>query len=70
MGANDHNAPGKPYATPELAAGMGRNAENAVRIAAAMPDARVLVLDGVGHMPHLERPERFDAAVLGFLGQD
>ncbi len=70
MGANDHNAPGKPYTTPELAAGMGRNAENAVRIAATMPDARVLVLDGVGHMPHLERPERFDAAVLGFLGQD
>ncbi len=35
-----------------------------------MPDARVLVLDGVGHMPHLERPERFDAAVLKFLGRD
>ena len=70
MGSNDHNAPGKPYTTPELGAGMGRNADNAVRIAAAMPDARTLVLDGVGHMPHLERPEAFTNAVLEFLGRD
>lgn len=65
-----HNALGKPCTTPELGAGMGRNADNAARIAATMADARVLVLDGVGHMPHLERPERFDGAVLDFFGQD
>lgn len=70
MGANDHNAPGRPYTTPELGRGMGQNADNARHIAATMPDAGVLVLDGVGHMPHLERPEQFDAAILEFLGRD
>jgi proline iminopeptidase len=35
--------------------------------AAAMPDARMLLLDGVGHFPYLEAPDRFGAAVDAFL---
>lgn len=67
MGANDHNAPGKPYASPDLAATMGRNADNAKAIAAKMPNASVVVFEGVGHIPHLERPQPFLQTVLGFL---
>jgi pimeloyl-ACP methyl ester carboxylesterase len=67
MGGNDHNAPGKPYTTRDQGAGMGRNVENARRIAGAMPNARVVVLDGVGHLPHFERPEDFNKIVLEFL---
>ena len=69
-GVNDHNAPVKPCTTPGLTAGIRRNANNAARIAATMPDAQVLVLNEVGHMPHLNRPERSDAAVPDFLGRD
>lgn len=32
-------------------------------LAAGLPEARLLVLDGVGHMPMLERPAAVDAAV-------
>jgi pimeloyl-ACP methyl ester carboxylesterase len=67
MGANDHNAPGRAFAPPELAARMGMNAANAQAIAAQMPNAKVLVFDGVGHIPHLERPNRFTDAVTEFL---
>ncbi|MBB6255345.1 alpha/beta fold hydrolase [Nitrospirillum iridis] len=67
MGSSDHNAPGKPYTTKALGAGMGRNADNAQAIAATMPDAQVVVFDGVGHLPHVERPEAFNKAALGFL---
>ena len=39
------------------------------RMAARIPDARYVCLPGVGHLPNLEAPAAFDAAVLGFLQQ-
>lgn len=38
--------------------------------AESLPDARLLVLDGIGHMPWLETPERFFAAAETFLAGD
>ncbi|MDX1647966.1 MAG: alpha/beta fold hydrolase [Longimicrobiales bacterium] len=38
--------------------------------ARALPNARLLVLDGVGHFPYLEAPERFFSAVTDFVGED
>lgn len=35
---------------------------------AGIPGARLAALPGAGHMVNLEAPERFDAAVRGFLG--
>src|SRR3982751_4383535 len=40
MGADDHNAPGKPSAPEALRPKMGQNAELAKALAAAMPDGR------------------------------
>jgi 3-oxoadipate enol-lactonase len=37
------------------------------RMAAKIPGARYLCLGGLGHMPNLEAPRAFDAAVLQFL---
>lgn len=37
------------------------------RIAREVDGARTVVLDGAGHLPNLERPEAFEAAVLPFL---
>jgi 3-oxoadipate enol-lactonase len=37
------------------------------RIAAKIPGARYVCLAGVGHLPNLEAPAAFDAAILGFL---
>ncbi len=67
MGANDHNAPGRPFAAPDQAAKMGFNVDNAKAIAATMPRAKVTVFAGVGHIPHLERPELFLNEVREFL---
>lgn len=67
MGGADRNAPGKPYAPPDLAAGMGRNAENARALAAKMPNGRAIVFEGIGHLVHMEATDRFDAAMLDFL---
>ncbi|HMA50258.1 MAG TPA: alpha/beta hydrolase [Magnetospirillaceae bacterium] len=67
MGVNDHNAPGRPYTTPELGKKMGFNTDNAKAIAKTMPDAKVVAFDGVGHIPHMERPEPFMKEVKAFL---
>lgn len=68
MGADDANAPGKPLAPEAARAGMGRNAENARALAARMPKARAIVLEGVGHLVHLEAADRFNRELLAFLG--
>lgn len=67
MGADDHNAPGKPYAPPELQAGMGQNAAHARALAARMADGRAEIIEGVGHLVHMEATERFNALTLDFL---
>ena len=40
------------------------------RMVEALPDARLLVLPGVGHLLPLEAPDAFHAALLGFLTPD
>ena len=37
------------------------------RMASKIPDARYICLPGIGHLPNLEAPATFDAAVLDFL---
>lgn len=36
--------------------------------AAALPDGTLVVVDGAAHMPNLERPDVFNAALADFLG--
>jgi 3-oxoadipate enol-lactonase len=53
-----------------LAGAHDRNAPPAMmeRMAAKIPGARYVCLPDVGHLPNLEAPHAFDAAVLDFLG--
>lgn len=37
------------------------------QLAGLVPDGRLVVVPGTGHYPNLERPDEFDAAVLGLL---
>ncbi|TFV42144.1 alpha/beta hydrolase [Bradyrhizobium niftali] len=69
MGADDHNAPGRPNAPEALRAKMGQNAELAKELAAKMPNARAEVIPDTGHLVFLEAPEKYRELVLGFLGR-
>ncbi|MET4331939.1 pimeloyl-ACP methyl ester carboxylesterase [Bradyrhizobium sp. i1.15.2] len=69
MGADDHNAPGRPNAPESLRAKMGENAELAKALAAKMPNARAEVIPDTGHLVFLESPEKYKELVLGFLGR-
>jgi pimeloyl-ACP methyl ester carboxylesterase len=69
MGADDHNAPGKPNAPEALRPKMGQNAELAKALAALMPDARAEVIPDTGHLVFLEAPAKFNELMLGFLAK-
>jgi pimeloyl-ACP methyl ester carboxylesterase len=67
MGADDHNAPGRPNAPEALRPKMGQNAELAKAFAAKMPDARAEVIPNTGHLVFLEAPAKFNELMLAFL---
>jgi pimeloyl-ACP methyl ester carboxylesterase len=67
MGENDHNAPGRAYAPMEMRGRMGENAKLAREIASRMPNGKVEVYEGIGHVVHMEASARFNRSVLGFL---
>jgi pimeloyl-ACP methyl ester carboxylesterase len=67
MGADDHNAPGKPNAPEALRPKMGQNAELAKALAAKMSNAKAEVIPGVGHLVFLEAPQKFNELMLAFL---
>src|SRR5258707_6430806 len=67
MGADDHNAPGKPNAPEALRPKMGQNAELAKAFAAKMADARAEVIPNTGHLVFLEARQKFDELMLAFL---
>jgi len=69
MGADDHNAPGRPKAPEALRGKMGQNAELAKSLASLMPDARAEVIPDTGHLVFLEAPARYNELLLDFLGR-
>src|SRR4030088_380122 len=67
MGADDHNAPGRPNAPEALRPKMGQNADLAKAFAAKMPNARAEVIPDTGHLVFLEARQKFDELMLTFL---
>ncbi|WGR91673.1 alpha/beta hydrolase [Bradyrhizobium sp. ISRA443] len=67
MGADDHNAPGRPNAPEALRPKMGHNADLAKELAAKMQNARAEVIPNTGHLVFLEAPAKYDELLLGFL---
>jgi pimeloyl-ACP methyl ester carboxylesterase len=69
MGADDHNAPGRPNAPEALRPKMGHNADLATALAAQMPDARAEVIPDAGHLVFLDAPVKFNELMLAFLSK-
>ena len=69
MGADDHNAPGRPNAPEALRPKMGQNADLAVALAAKMPNARAEVIPNAGHLVFLDTPAKFNELMLAFLAK-
>ncbi|HEV2079448.1 MAG TPA: alpha/beta hydrolase [Allosphingosinicella sp.] len=67
IGTRDRTALGKGLVSEEVRQRLGRYDELGERTAAAIPEAELVELDGVGHLPHLEVYGRFIEPLLRFL---
>jgi pimeloyl-ACP methyl ester carboxylesterase len=67
VGEGDHVVPLGQYATPQEAARLGDFVELSAAAALDIPRATRVVVRASGHIPHLEVPEQFLAALLPFL---
>ena len=67
IGALDRTAIGKDRAPPEIQKQLGDYPALARAAAAAIPDAKLVLLDGLGHLPHIEDFPKFFAPYRGFL---
>ena len=67
IGQRDNTAIGKDLAAPELREKLGDYPALGKRAAAAIPGAKLVEFDDLGHSPQVEAPKRFNAALLGAL---
>jgi pimeloyl-ACP methyl ester carboxylesterase len=68
-GEKDRVAIGRTRVTPEVRATLGLYPELTKKAAQAMGDCKLVLLPDVGHVPHLEAPERFNDELVRFLEQ-
>lgn len=68
IGQQDRTVVGKGLIKdPKTVATMGQYPALGQRTAAQIRGAKLVALEKVGHIPHLEAPQAFQAALLGFL---
>ena len=67
VGTLDHNVFGKTWAPTEIGNQLPENSTIGDRAAARMRNARFVPLDGLGHVPQVEDPARFQIALLQAL---
>ncbi len=68
VGTLDRTAFGLEQASPTLAKYLEAGPQQAARLVARLPNATLVRLAGVGHVPQVEVPERFERALLGAIG--
>ena len=67
IGQADRTAVGKDRASPAAAARLGQYPELGRRAADVIPDATLVSIEGVGHLPHIAATERFHNVLLDWL---
>ena len=67
IGQLDRTVFGRRFAPPEAAKNLGNFPKLGKDAQKRIPWARLVEFENVGHVPHLEAPERFHAAVIDFL---
>jgi pimeloyl-ACP methyl ester carboxylesterase len=67
IGTLDHNVFGKSWAPPEIASQLPESSTFGDKAASRMRHARFVPLPGLGHVPQVEDPARFQVALIQAL---
>jgi len=67
IGHDDRTVPGKARLLPEMKAGAGDYPKLGKKTQEMIPGSKLVEVPGAGHIPHIERPDAFDTALLAFL---
>ena len=67
IGQSDRTVVGKNYAPKEALPQLGQYPQLGKAAARDIPGSKLVEINNVGHIPHLEAPEAFNKAVLSFL---
>ena len=67
IGQKDRTVFGRRFAPPEAVKSLGNFPELGRKAAQSIPNAKLVPIDNVGHVPHVEVPEVFNNAVIEFL---
>jgi pimeloyl-ACP methyl ester carboxylesterase len=66
VGDKDKTVPLSAYVPAEQRQGLGDYPRLAKNAAGEMPNAKAVVIEDCGHIPHLEKPSQFHSTVLNF----
>ncbi len=69
IGQRDRTAIGRSSAPPQVAKTLGHYPELGRQANAAIPNSKLVEIDGIGHLPHIEAFPRFIAPIMEFLPQ-
>ncbi|MBU3577275.1 alpha/beta fold hydrolase [Polynucleobacter sp. UK-Kesae-W10] len=69
IGQKDRTVFGRRFAPPEAVKSLGNFPELGKKAQAAIPNAKLVPIDNVGHVPHVEVPDVFVTTVVQFLNQ-
>ena len=67
IGQKDRTVFGRRFAPPEAVKTLGNFPELGKRAQAVIPNAQLVPVENVGHVPHVEAPDQFVKIVLSFL---
>lgn len=67
IGAKDNTAIGKAWSPADVQAKLGHYDVLGPQTAAAIPGSTLIVFEDLGHAPQIQAPDRFHAALLGWL---
>lgn len=67
IGQDDRTTLGRGEVSPEVLATLGNYPELGKKAAKAIPNSKLVEMEGVGHIPHLEATDKFHQALLEFL---
>jgi len=69
IGQKDRTVFGRRFAPPEAVKSLGNFPELGKKAQATIPNAKLVPIDNVGHVPHVEVPDLFVTTVVQFLNQ-